>query len=387
MASGKDAQIMWAVETTAGTIVTPTAAAWLVEDGLEITDERVESAGVIQGRRGIASDQWAPGAITVEGSLGFELMNRGLGKLFRAMFGGYSTGAESGGKYPHTFTPGDTSDDSLTVQVGVPAVGGTVHPKTAGGVGVTSWELACAAGEIATLNLDVVGMNGHIGSRVVTDGVINSTTLLTSATAVFSAKDVGKPISATGIPTGTTIASVTSATNIVLSAAASATASSVSVTIGKALATASYPAASFPLSFTGGTVSIGGSSVDVTSATVSVDMGKATDRRFLGRRGIKQAIDQGLWTVDGELEIEFESLTQWDRFQDGSEFALVLAFAAGTTGAGTDTVTVTMNVRYDGGTPMVGGTDIVPQTVPFKAVGDTDAEMITCVLVNSDTTP
>ncbi len=380
MASGKDAQIGWAVETTAGTIVTPTAFAWLVEDGLEINDERVESAGIIQGRRGLASGQWAPGAITVEGSLGFELMNRGLGKLFRAMFGGVNT--TGSGPYTHTFTPGDTSDDSLTVQVGVPAVGGTVHPKTAGGVAVTSWELACAAGEIATLNLDVVAMNGHMGSRAVSDGVLNSTTTVTSATAAFSQKDVGKPISATGIPAGATIASVTNSTTIILSAAATATASSVAVTIGKALATASYPASSVPLSFTGGTVTIGGSAVDVTSATVSVDMGKATDRRFLGRRGIKQAIDQGLWTVDGELEIEFESLTQWDRFADGSEFALVLAFTSGS-----DTVTVTMNVRYDAAAVMVGGTDIVPQTVGFKAVSDTDGGMITAVLVNSDSTP
>ena len=31
--------------------------------------------------------------------------------------------------------------------------------------------------------------------------------------------------------------------------------------------------------------------------------------------------------------------------------------------------------------------DIVGQTVPFKAVGDTDAEMITAVLVNHDATP
>jgi hypothetical protein len=144
----------------------------------------------------------------------------------------------------------------------------------------------------------------------------------------------------------------------------------------------SYPASLVPLWFTGGSVTIGGSSVDVSSATVSADLSKATDRRFIGRRGIKQAIDQGLWEVTGELEMEFESLTQWERFQDGSEFALVLAFASGA-----DTVTITMNVRYDGGTPMAEGTDIVPQSIPFAAVGDTDAEMITCVLVNSDSTP
>lgn len=380
MASGKDAQIGWAIETTAGVYVTPTAFAWLVEDGLEINDERLQSAGIVAGRRGPASDQWAPGATTIEGSVGFELMNRGLGKLFRAMFGAVNT--TGAGPYTHTYTPGDTSDDSLTLQVGVPAVGGTVHPKTAAGVGVSAWELACAAGEIATLNLDVVGMFGHIGSRVVTDGVTTDTdATVTSATAAFSAKDVGKPISGTGIPTGAYIASINSATSIELSAAATATASSVSITIGKALASASYAASSVPLSFTGGSVTIGGSAVDVTSATLSVDMAKATDRRFLGRRGIKQALDQGLWVVEGELELEFTDLTQWDRFQDGSEFALVLAFASGA-----DSATFTLNIRYDGGTPMVGGTDIVPQTIPFVAIGDTDAEMITAVLVNSDST-
>jgi hypothetical protein len=68
--------------------------------------------------------------------------------------------------------------------------------------------------------------------RSVSDGVLNSTTTVTSATAIFTSADVGKVISGAGIPAGNTIASVTNATTIVLSQAATATASGVALVIG-----------------------------------------------------------------------------------------------------------------------------------------------------------
>lgn len=69
-------------------------------------------------------------------------------------------------------------------------------------------------------------------SRVVADGVLNSTTTITSATAAFVAGDVGKSVVGTNIPTGAYIASVTNGTTAVMSAAATATASGVSLTFG-----------------------------------------------------------------------------------------------------------------------------------------------------------
>lgn len=68
-------------------------------------------------------------------------------------------------------------------------------------------------------------------TRVVSDGVLNSTTTVTSATAAFTAADVGATITGTGIPANTTIASVTNSTTVVLSAAATATANNVTLTI------------------------------------------------------------------------------------------------------------------------------------------------------------
>lgn len=60
-------------------------------------------------------------------------------------------------------------------------------------------------------------------ARQVTDGVTtNTSTTITSATAVFTAGDVGKLVTSTNIPANTYIASVTNATTAVLTAAATA---------------------------------------------------------------------------------------------------------------------------------------------------------------------
>lgn len=68
-------------------------------------------------------------------------------------------------------------------------------------------------------------------TRTVTDGVLNSTTTITSASAAFVAGDVGAKVTGTGIPVNTVIASRTNSTTVVLSHAATATATGVHITI------------------------------------------------------------------------------------------------------------------------------------------------------------
>lgn len=69
--------------------------------------------------------------------------------------------------------------------------------------------------------------------RVVTDGVrTNADATVTSATALFSSGDVGLPITGTGIPAGTTIASINSATSVEMSANATSSASGATLNIG-----------------------------------------------------------------------------------------------------------------------------------------------------------
>jgi len=379
--TGIDAQIGYALESTVGTPVTVTAFLPLVSETLGQELARLESAGIIAGRRVLASQQWNGGDISVMGSVQHELYNRGLGKLFTAMFGAVAT--TGAGPYTHTFTPGDLTGDSLTVQVGRPATNGTTYPFTYAGMKVASWEIACAAGEIATLGMDLVGSR-EIDYRVVTDGVTTSgDATITSASAAFNASDVGNPISGTGIPTGATIASVTSATEAELSANATATGTSISFTLGIAIAAASYPSGIKPLKFNHAAVSIGGASVNAKSLTISGNNGLDDSRRFLGNQRISEPLEANLREYTGTIELEFTDLTQYRRFVTGSEAALVASFTSGS-----DSVTITTNVRVDGSTPQVSGREILTQSLPFKCVASgADSSAITAVLVNSDSTP
>lgn len=379
--TGIAAQIGYALESTAGTPATVTAFLPLVSESLGQEKARLESSGIIAGRRVLTSDQWNGGDITVSGSVQHELYNRGLGKLFTTMFGSVVT--TGSGPYTHTFTPGDLTGDTLTIQVGRPATNGTVYPFTYAGMKMKSWELACNAGEIATLGADLVGVR-EIDYRVVTDGVTTSgSAAITSATALFNASDVGNPISGTGIPAGATIAAVTSATAATLSANASATGTGVSLTLGIALASATYPTSIKPLKFNHAAITLGGSSVNVKALTIAGDNMIDDGRRFLGSQYISEPLEMGLREYTGSLDVEFTDLTQYRRFVTGSEAALVAAFTSGA-----DSVTITANVRIDGTTPQVGGREILTQSLPFKCIASgADSTAITAALVNSDSTP
>ena len=378
LASGQAAQLGFAIETTAGTPVTPSQFVPLVDESIQATLGRLDSPAIIANRLTLDSDMWNGGDHEFAGDLGLELYTRGATTLFRAMFGTVNT--TGAGPYTHTYSPGDLTADYLTVQVGRPSLDGTVNPFTYTGVAITSWELACAAGEIATLGLSVAAMGEQAGSRAVTDGVTTDTDeTVTSATAAFTAADIGKTVTGTGIPANATVATVNSATSIELSAAATATDTGVSITIGTPLASASIPSGLKPFKFNHGTVTAAGSSLNVKSATITGDNGLAVDRRFIGSQTIAAPIRNAQASYGGTLDIEFNSLDEYERYVRGDELAIVLAFTSGA-----DSATITMNARYDGGTPNVSGPDILQQSIPFMCVGDTDAEAITAVLVNSD---
>lgn len=72
-------------------------------------------------------------------------------------------------------------------------------------------------------------------STVVTDGATNTNTTVTSATAAFTAADVGAPISGGSIPAGAYITVIGSATSVTISAAATTTATAVTLTISRHL--------------------------------------------------------------------------------------------------------------------------------------------------------
>ena len=155
----------------------------------------------------------------------------------------------------------------------------------------------------------------------------------------------------------------------------------VDETTGVALATASYTTGQKAFKFSGATVTVAGSTMDVKQMTISGDNALSVERNFLGSQYIKEPIQTGLRVYGGALQPEFESLTAYQRFIDHTEAAIVASFVNGT-----DTLTITMNARFDGETPSIGGRDVLEQPLPFTCVATAagaDSTAIQAVYVTS----
>lgn len=375
-------QIGFADEVTPGLAVTPTLFLPVIEETVERTDTPLESDAIRANRRLRDEDESNGGNIEVAGSVNLELSNRGDTKILKHIFGGAPTTTGSG-PYEHTFTLKDSSGITATLQAGVPGVNGTVYAKTSTGCKVSSAEVAGSVGEIVTLGTEWVGMRQTIGSRTVADGVLNSTTTVTSANANFTEADRYKPISATGIPAGAYIATVVSESTILLSAAATATATGVSVVIGKALASASYPADRYPYKMLHAYLTIGGTAYDMTAFTLGID-NQIEARYFAGDACSKEPMSNGnLAVVGGTVGTEFGGTDLYDRYLSHEKFALVIGLSNGA-----DSIVFTTNSRFTpGGSPNIAGRGRVMQDIPFTCLGSgTDASGITCVATNSDST-
>lgn len=305
--SGLGGQWGYVSEVTVGTAVTVTKFLPIRSEEIGQEIERLDSEGIRAGR--LVTAAWKAGQKTISGTVESDLWNTDVAVLFKHMFGTVATTGV--GPFTHTYTPGDLTGKSMTIQAGRPDTTGTVQPFTWAGCKVGSWTLSATVGEICTMSLDVVGMTE------------------TTATA---------------------------------------------------LATASYAAALAPFCFTTASVKIAAVTVaTVKDIELTGDNG-LTDRVRLGSATSKEYLQNGFREYSGSMNTDFESLTAYNRFVSGTEAALELKFDNGT-----QTLTITCNVRFDGESPGLSGPELLEQPLPFKCVsGTSDATAITAVLVNSE---
>lgn len=303
--SGLSAQLMTSEEVTYGTVVTPDRGFEFRSESLKLEIQRIESAALRSGTRVQRSDRWAVGQKSVTGDITMDLINKSQGRWWKHALGGVATSQPDGAGAPtvylHTFTPGDIPVGQ-TIQVGRTDVGGTTRAFTYHGCRISSWELACAVGDIASLTMSVLGEDED---------------------------------------TSTGLASI------------------------------SYPSGISLMTFVQGSVTIGGSAANIKSATVSGNNGLADDRYFLGSQLRKAPLENALREYSGTFEAEFEDLTAYNRYVNGTEAEVELLFQGATIATTYKyEVKVTMNVRFDGETPNVGGAEIVPLNMPYKVVDD-----------------
>lgn len=224
--------------------------------------------------------------------------------------------------YTHTFWP-TTPSVSFTTQVGRPTTYGTVVPLTYTGCKIQSWELAASAGEIVTWGMTVVAQEE---------------------------------------------------------------------TVGTALASASYSSSLTPWHARYGTLTVDGTAVRVRSWSLSGNNNLTEDRRYVGATIIQEPLRGNLAEFTGSFEAEWGNLgtasstygtALYNKYLTGAEGTLVFGLVSGTLSG-----TITANVRFDGDTPNNGDNGITMHTVPFKCItpGTDDAEALTAVLVNNDST-
>lgn len=153
-----------------------------------------------------------------------------------------------------------------------------------------------------------------------------------------------------------------------------------------ALGSATYAAAMAPLTSVSGTLLVAGAQVDVKEWSLSGNNALADNRWFIrGNGAIKEPLENGVRIYEGSFTADFESLTPYNRFVNGTEASLVLNLA----GVSPYAVAITANVRFDGDTPNVSGPEMLELPLKFKCVapGAADSSAISVVITNLDITP
>lgn len=321
-----DSAILLGKETTYGTAASLTRAFEGKADSFKREQNYIDSIGFRANMEALRSDRFVVENLGGTGELELDILNKGFGMLFEGMFG-TSTGPTQQGAtiaYSQTHTTDDTGPtSSYTIQVLRSVVGGTTQQFTHLGAVVTGW----------TISQDVNG--------------------LANLKVSYDFRDVETSTSA-GTP--------------------------------------SYPAGTTPFAWNQVTVTLDPNG----SATVlqprdfsfSADLGFDTNRRRLTSSGLKaQPVRNSVPSYTGSMTVDFEGLTEYNRWVNGDVFALRVAW----TGAVIESsynYTLQLDlpaVQYTGESPVASLSELSSQPLPFRALHDGTNPVVTLTYISTDT--
>lgn len=155
----------------------------------------------------------------------------------------------------------------------------------------------------------------------------------------------------------------------------------------QSLAAASYPATWSPFTYVSGSLQIAASAYEIDDITINGSNGLQTGRHRIRATTPERPVqsrEAEFRSYGGTINSDMFSLAAYQRFVNGTEAALSLAFNDGANAQ----LTIAGNVRFDGETPNVRGPQMVKQALPFVFTSLTsDAAAMTITLINSDATP
>lgn len=157
MSNVLDSAILVGLESTYGTPATLTRAYEGKADSFKRDQQPLESTGFRGGQQAKRSDRRTMINMGGVGELQFDIQNKGLGLLLQAMLGSISGPTQQAATTAYKSTAATTAadpDDSFTVQVQRPDMGGTTRPFTHHGCVVTGWSITQELDGLAMVNLN-----------------------------------------------------------------------------------------------------------------------------------------------------------------------------------------------------------------------------------------
>lgn len=334
-----DASVGFALETTVGTLATPTRWVEFDTESLKHESGWGEPTGLRVGRKFKRASRLTRTSVTANGSLELHWATRNMGTLVKAMLGSTVTTPTlvTGTAYKQVHQYGDFLGKALTVQVGRPEPSGTIRPFTYKGCKVVGWEIAVSDGEIATLSLDL-------------DGWDEDTTTALTAPSFVSAEELGS-LNASLFKLGGT-----------------ATTGSGIVSIASGVQVASV----------------------VKNFSIKGTTPMATERRGLGNSGIKkEQLENDIPTVTVSMEAEFSKTELYDLYKNNTTTALQLSLIGSqiaATGSFNTLDIIVPALKLKGAPPAVGGPDIVMMSVDAEVYDDETNAPLQITIISADST-
>lgn len=155
--SGLGSSFGFATEVTYGTYVEPTKWIECSQPQLRKTKNTVQGGAMTAGGYGRRGSMRNVTTKAGGGTINTEVFSKRMGLLLNALMGGTVTPVQNGATtaYTQTHSLGDPTGKYLTMQVGVPDLGGTARPYTFLGSKITAMEFSCGIDENLTVAITV----------------------------------------------------------------------------------------------------------------------------------------------------------------------------------------------------------------------------------------
>lgn len=160
--------------------------------------------------------------------------------------------------------------------------------------------------------------------------------------------------------------------------------------VGQTLGTQTLPSGCTPLIFADAAITIDAAATAVRGLTITGKKALDVDRRFLGAVTTKkEPIANGEYEVTGVLDLEFASLTEYNKFLAGTLSKLVATWSYSTIPTTSNPYKLVLTIEklvYTGETPVIGSSSgVIRQSLPFRAVYDGTNPLIKAELHSDDT--